>query len=151
MKHRRFIGLCLILLVCACVYGCGNDDKKETTVSTKDAISFDDVIIVNAHKKCMALLSEEEFFADVPGNTVKVCVAGNGEITVEGMGSKSSKFLQLLRTYVYGSDTPTYQFASEVYRKGEPTILEFTFNFMLYSWSSNIYNSNEGSRYYRAR
>ena len=135
------------MLLFAFVFGCGNDDKKETTVSTRDAISLDDSLIMDVHRKSMALLSEEEFFADVPGNSVKVIVAGNGEITVEGMGSKSSKFLQLLRTYVYGSDTPTYKFASEVYRNGEPTTVEFTFNYALYSWSSTVQNSNEGSRY----
>jgi hypothetical protein len=140
----------LILLVCACVYGCGNDDKKETTVSTKDAIRLDDSLIMNMDRNCQALLAEEEFFASAD-ETVKVYVAGNGDITVEGLNAKSSKFLQLLKTYVYGAETATYSFASEVYRQGEPTTLQYTFNAMLYSWSSQVSNHNEGSRYCRAK
>ena len=150
MKLRTLFGLCLVILVFACVCGCGNDDKKETTVSIADAIRLDDSLIMNMDRNCQALLAEEEFYANAD-ETVKVYVAGNGDITVEGLNSKSSKFLQLLKTYVYGAETATYSFSSEVYRNGEPTTLQYTFNAVLYAWSSQVSNHNEGSRYYRAK
>ena len=149
MKLRRLFGLCLVILVFACVSGCGNDDKKETTVSTKDTINVDDMLISNINNKCITLLAEEEFYANA-ASSVKVEVYGNGEIIVRGL-TNGTKFVQLLKMSVYGSDTATYRFSSEIYRMGGPTTLEFKYNTMLYAWESQIYNSNEGSRYCRAK
>ncbi len=152
MKLRRLFGLCLVILVFACVSGCGNDDKKETTeptISSADAIRLDDTLIQNVDRKCQALLAEEEFYRNAT-STVKVEVYGNGEITVRGL-TNGTKFVQLLKTNVYGAETATYSFASELYRNGEPTTLQYTFNAVLYAWSSQVSNHNEGSRYYRAK
>lgn len=148
MKLRRLFGLCLVILVFACISGCGNDDKKETTeptISSADAIRLDDTLIQNVDRKCQALLAEEEFYRNAT-STVKVEVYGNGEITVRGL-TNGTKFVQLLKTNVYGAETATYSFASEVYRQGRATTLEYTFDNNLYIWKPRIYNYNIGSKY----
>ena len=150
MKLRRLFGLCLVILVFACISGCGNDDKKETTeptISSADAIRTDDTVIQNIHRNCSSLLAEEEFYSNAQ-STVKVEVYGNGEITVRGL-TNGTKFVQLLKNSVYGSDTATNIFSSKVYRTGAPTTLEYTFDITLYTWKFQIYNYNEGSRYYQ--
>ena len=148
MKLRRLLGLCLVILVFASVCGCGNDDKKETTeptISSVDAIRLDDTLIQNVDRNCRSLLAEEEFYSNAT-STVKVEVYGNGEITVRGL-TNGTKFVQLLKNSVYGADTATYMFSSEIYRSGGPTTLEYKFNSTLYTWEATIYNQNEGSRF----
>ena len=163
MKLRRLFGMCLVILVfagicgcggdhkcdCNCGCGCGNDDKKETTISSVDAIRTDDTVIQNVHRNCSSLLAEEEFYSNAQ-STVKVEVYGNGEITVRGL-TNGTKFVQLLKNSVYGSDTATNIFSSKVYRTGAPTTLEYTFDSTLYTWKFQIYNYNEGSRYCQAQ
>jgi len=151
MKITRRIALCLLVLAFSCLCSCGKDDKEETTVAIRDSIRVDDMLIQHIQQNCLSLLMEEEMYSAAKNAGVKVYVSGDGTIRVEGLGNKGNDFINLLTNSVKQDGSSVQPFVSDVYRTGDPTILEFTFDYTVYAWSYTIYNHIDGSMYYRAQ
>ena len=117
----------------------------------KTRIRADDSIISDMDKAASALLADEKYYT-VAANTVTVTMThATGAVSVEGLGSMATTFVNEMHTSLYGSTSTANKFKSKAYSGTATSTATYTWTQSLYTWTKSVYNGITDSKYETAQ
>ena len=117
----------------------------------KTRIRADDSIISDMDKAASALLADEKYYT-VASNTVTVTMThATGAVSVAGLGSMATTFVNEMHTSLYGSASASNKFKSKAYAGTATSTATYTWTQSLYTWTKSVFNGITDSKYETAQ
>ncbi|MBR5348788.1 MAG: prepilin-type N-terminal cleavage/methylation domain-containing protein [Lachnospiraceae bacterium] len=117
----------------------------------KTRIRADDSIISDMDKAASALLADEKYYTKASNTVVVTMTHATGAVSVSGLGSMATTFVNEMHTSLYGQTGAVNKFKSKAYAGTATSTATYTWTQSLYTWTKSVVNGITDSKYETAQ